>query len=90
MRPGQILLAILLVASMLSIVNSSHQSRKLVAAIERADALGKRLDTEHRQLQADQSSNAKPALIDAIARRDLRMERPSPTRTAYLTLKDQP
>ncbi len=88
MKAGHYILLALIVASALSIVTSSHQARKLFVSIERADALAKRLDTEHRQLQVEQSSLAKPALIDAAARRDLRMDRVTPAHTLYLNAQD--
>ena len=87
MNAGAVLLVIFIVCSALSIVTSSHAGRKLFVQIERADALGKRLDTEHRQLQVEQSALSKPALIDAAARRDLRMERVTPAYTFYLNNK---
>ncbi len=88
MKAGHVLLIIFIVCSALSIVTSSHAGRKLFIQIERADALGKRLDTEHRELQVEQSTLAKPGLIDAAAKRDLRMERVTPAQTIYLNSKD--
>ena len=88
MKAGPFVLLALIVASALSIVTSSHQSRKLFVSLERSDALANRLDTEHRQLQVEQSSLAKPGLIDAAARRDLRMARVTPAQTLYLNAQD--
>jgi cell division protein FtsL len=84
-KAGQLVLIVLVVASLFSIITSQHASRKLFVDIERADALAYRLDTEHRQLQVEQTSLSKPALIDDAARRSLGMERVTPARTIYVT-----
>jgi cell division protein FtsL len=84
MKAGQIILLILVLASMFSIITSQHASRKLFIEIERGQALERRLDTEHRQLQVEQTSLSKPALIDEAARKQLGMERVTPAHTIYL------
>jgi cell division protein FtsL len=84
MKAGQLILLILVLASMFSIITSQHASRKLFIEIERAEGLNKRLDTEYRQLQVEQTSLSKPALIDEAARRQLGMERVTPAQTIYL------
>jgi cell division protein FtsL len=85
MKAGQLVLILLVLASMFSIITSQHASRKLFIEIERAQALAQRLDTEHRQLQVEQTSLSKPALIDDAARRTLGMERVTPAHTIYIT-----
>jgi cell division protein FtsL len=85
MKAGQLVLITLVLMSMFSIITSQHASRKLFVDIERADALAQRLDTEHRQLQVEQTSLSKPALIDDAARRTLGMERVTPAHTIYIT-----
>jgi cell division protein FtsL len=87
-KPLQLILGAAVLASMFSIVTSSHASRKLFIAIERADTQAKRLDTEFRQLQVEQTALAKPGLIDSSARRDLQMERVTPAHTLYLNAQD--
>jgi cell division protein FtsL len=84
MKAGQLVLLVLVVACMFSLVTSQHTSRKLFVEIERAQALNKRLDTEYRQLQVEQTSLSKPGLVDEAARRQLGMERVTPAHTIYL------
>ncbi|MGV3742283.1 MAG: cell division protein FtsL [Burkholderiaceae bacterium] len=78
--------ALLLIMSALSLINSQYQARRLFIELERAQATAKQLEIEWAQLQLDQSSLAKHARIEANARRDLNMVAVSPERTQYLVM----
>jgi cell division protein FtsL len=78
-RLNVILLAAL-VACALSLVTSRHQARKLFVELERAQAAARAFDTEHGQLQLEQSTWAMPGRVEKIARDELRMQLPGPGR----------
>ena len=78
-----ILLALLL-ASALATVASTHRSRKQFIALENAQAEQKRIDIEWGQLQLEQSTWAKHALVEGIAIKQLGMRAPDATRTQYV------
>jgi cell division protein FtsL len=69
------LLAALLVCA-LATVTSTHQARKLFIELDRAQAEQKRIEVEWGQLQLEQSTWAKHALIEGIAARQLSMRAP--------------
>jgi cell division protein FtsL len=84
MKAGQIVLLVLVLVCTFSIITSQHAARKSYIEIERGQALAQRLDTEFRQLQVEQTSLSKPALVDEAARRTLGMERVTPAQTLYI------
>jgi cell division protein FtsL len=79
-----VLLAMLLACSLL-LVTSQHRARKGFIELERAQAAARRHEVEWNQLRLEQTRLAKHALIDAVARRDLRMQPVTPDRTLFLT-----
>ena len=83
MRLNIALLA-LLVACALSLVTSRHQARKLFVELEREQALARAYETEHGQLQLEQSTWAMPARIERIAREQLHMRLANSTRIEML------
>lgn len=80
-----IILAALLVASALSLVNARYQARHLFIELERYQAQARQLDIDWSQLQLDQSTLGKNERIEHIARADLDMMPLTPARTQYLT-----
>jgi cell division protein FtsL len=78
-RVNLILLA-LLVASALGTVASQHEARRLFAALEREQVTQRRLDTEFRQLQLEQSTWAMHARIEKVALTQLKMQMPVPAK----------
>jgi len=74
-RVNLALLAVLIVCA-LSLVTSRHQARKLFVEFEREQAMTRGYETEHGQLQLEQSTWAMPARTEKIARDQLRMELP--------------
>lgn len=79
-----VLLASILITCSLLLVTSQHRARKGFIDLERAQALARKHEVEWKQLQLDQTRLAKHSLIDAAARRDLKMQPVSPERTLYL------
>ena len=84
------LLGVLLMVAALSLVTSQHRARKLFIELERAQPAARQLDVDWRELQLQQTQLAKHSLIDAAARRDLKMQPVTPSRTLYLSLPDLP
>jgi len=86
-RINLLLLALLIVCA-LSLVTSRHQSRRLFVELERAQAAGRNFETEHGQLQLEQSTWGMPARVEKIAREQLRMQLPSAARTDVIVLPE--
>ena len=83
-----IVLLIVLVACALSLVTSRHQARRTFVALERVQAAGRALETEYGQLQLEQSTWGMPARVEKIARDQLRMQLPSPSRIDVVALPE--
>jgi len=79
-----LLLSMLLLCALL-LVTSQHQARKLFIDLERAQAQARRSEVEWKQLQLQQTQLAKHSLIDAVARRELKMQPVTPDRTLYMS-----
>ena len=79
-----ILLALLLLSA-LATVASTHHSRKLFIALENGQAEQKRIDIEWGQLQLEQSTWAKHALVESLAAKQLGMRTPDAARTQFVT-----
>ena len=79
-----VLLATMLITCSLLLVTSQHRARKGFIDLERAQAMARKHEVEWQQLLLAQTRLAKHSLIDAVARRDLKMQPVSPERTLYL------
>jgi cell division protein FtsL len=79
-----VLLATMLITCSLLLVTSQHRARKGFIDLERAQAMARKHEVEWQQLLLDQTRLAKHSLIDAVARRDLKMQPVNPERTLYL------
>ena len=75
-----LLLLLVLVVSALGLVSSRYQARKLVIELEREQTRARAFEVEWGQLQLEQSTWAAPARVEKIAREQLRMQVPAPTR----------
>ncbi len=75
------MLLALLIACALGLVTSQHQARKLFAELEQEQERAKQLEVEWGQLQLEQSTWAKHARVEKIARDRLRMRVPDGKRT---------
>ena len=73
-----------LMASALMLVTSQYHSRSLYMELERARNAERALQMEWRQLQLEQTEQARHARIDQIARQQLGLEPITPARTLYL------
>jgi cell division protein FtsL len=83
-----IVLLIVLVACALSLVTSRHQARRSFVDLEREQAAGRALETEFGQLQLEQSTWGMPARVEKIARDQLHMQLPSPSRIDVVALPE--
>jgi cell division protein FtsL len=84
MRQVNVLAALLLMVSALALVASQQRSRLLFLELERAQSQMRELEVHWDQLQVEQTARALPALIDATARKTLKMEEVVPARSLYL------
>ncbi len=82
-KVNAVLLAMLLTCALL-LVTSQHQARKSFIALERAQAMARKHEVEWNHLQLEQTQLAKHSRIDAVARKDLRMQPVTPERTLYV------
>jgi cell division protein FtsL len=78
-----LLIGMLLTCSLL-LVTSQHRARKAFIELERAQSTARKYEVEWNRLQFEQTRLAKHSLIDAAARRDLKMQPVSPERTLYV------
>lgn len=76
----EIPLVAVVVASALGVVAAQHQSRKLHAEYERAQARAHQLEVEWGQLQLELSTVAALTRIEPIARERLGLSEPTPGR----------
>ena len=79
-----ILLAFLL-ASALATVASTNHARKLFIELENGQTEQKRIEVEWGQLQLEQSTWAKHALVESLASKQLGMNVPDAARTQFVT-----
>ena len=79
-----ILLAFLL-ASALATVASTNHARKLFIELENGQSEQKRIEVEWGQLQLEQSTWAKHALVESLASKQLGMKVPDAARTQFVT-----
>lgn len=85
MNRVNLVLLVALVGCALATVTSTHQARKLFIELERAQAEQKRIEVEWGQLQLEQSTWAKHALVEGIATRQLGMRAPDARRLQFIT-----
>jgi cell division protein FtsL len=77
-----LLLAVLLSAFYL--VHTQYESRRLYTALDRAQALTRKLNAEHEQLQVQKRGQAASARIQLLATRHLQMRPVNPAITQYV------
>lgn len=81
-----LLLAVL--ASALYLVQVQYQSRHLYTELERANAEGRRLETERDRLQVERRAQATPQRVERLARERLQMRPATPAITHYVAYSD--
>jgi cell division protein FtsL len=79
-----LLLAVLVSAFYL--VHTQYESRRLYTELDRAQALARRLNAEHEQLQVQKRAEAASARIQQLAIRQLQMRPVNPAITQYVLL----
>lgn len=82
-KVNTVLIAMLLTCALL-LVTSQHRARKAFIDLERAQQMARKHEVEWSQLQLEQSQLAKHSRIDAVARKELRMQPVAPDRTLYV------
>jgi cell division protein FtsL len=82
-----ILLAVALMISALSLVTAQYRARKAFVGLEIARGVADDLAARHQLLRSDLTSAAQPAVINQKARQMLGMESLPAERTLYLTLR---
>jgi cell division protein FtsL len=83
-RLNFVLLAAVLLCA-LATVTSTHRARLLFADLENEQSRQKQIEVEWRQLQLEQSTWAKHALVEGIAERQLGMHAPDPRRLVFVS-----
>ena len=78
-RVNLVLLALLIVSA-LGAVSAQHKARRLFSELDREQVTQRRLETEFRQLQLEQSTWAMHARIEKVALAQLKMQMPSPAK----------
>ncbi|MDP1645547.1 MAG: cell division protein FtsL [Thiobacillus sp.] len=85
-----IILALLLVACALAVIQAQHRSRTYFVELERLKKQARVLDEQWGQLQLEQSTWANLARVDALARSRLGLVAPPQDRVHVETLVDAP
>ncbi|MDR2851983.1 MAG: cell division protein FtsL [Burkholderiaceae bacterium] len=79
-----IVLLLAVIISALYVVHTQYVSRQLFTSIYRAQAEGRRLQTEADQLEVQKRAQATPLRIEALAREQLNMRSSTPSITLYV------
>ena len=85
-----LLLLLALVASAVYLVRVSYDARRLYAAVDRAQAQERQLETEFEQLKAEKQAQATPSRVEKAAREKLGMRNATPAITQYVTHARRP
>lgn len=79
-----ILLAVVLLASCVWLIRSSHESRRLFVELDKAEAESRELQIDFERLQVDKRAQATPLRVEKLAREKLRMFGNTPAVTHYV------
>lgn len=83
-----IVLAVALLLSSFWLIGSSHESRRLFVALEKARAQASELQIDFERLEVDKRAQATPLRVEKLARSQLKMFDNSPARTHYVALSE--
>ena len=83
-----IVLLLAVLASALYLVQVQYQSRHLYTELERANAQGRKLETERDRLQVERRAQATPQRVERLARERLQMRPATPAITHYVAYSD--
>ena len=81
-----LLLAAALLVSALLLVKTSYESRRLVAALDRAQAEQQALESERQRLESERQAQATPLRVERVARERLTMRTAGADVTLYVEL----
>ncbi len=84
MKGIAVLLLALLIGSSLYLVTTSYETRRLFAALDKARAEQRTLDTEYKRLDAERQAQATHLRVEKVAREKLRMVTATPAVTQYV------
>lgn len=84
MKPLTLLLVAAVLGTALLLVDTSYDSRRLFAALERARADEQELDAEFRRLDAERRAASTHLRVEQVARERLRMHGAHPGVTLYV------
>jgi cell division protein FtsL len=79
-----VVLLLALLASALYLVKVSYDSRRVFSALEKAQAEGRALQTDHKQLDAERQAQATNLRVEKVARDRLAMRNAGPAVTEYV------
>jgi cell division protein FtsL len=79
------LLLVVLLASSVSLVRVSYETRRLFTELDRARGEERLLDSENERLKAEKQAQATPLRIEKAARDKLAMRTATPAVTQYVT-----
>ena len=80
-----LLLLVALVLSSVYLVRVSYESRRLFAALDKAQNESRQLEIEHERLKSEKQSQATPLRVEKVARDRLAMRNATPAVTQYVT-----
>ncbi len=80
-----LVLLVALVVSSVYLVRVSYESRRLFAALDRAQGESRQLEIEHERLKAEKQAQATPLRVERVARDRLAMRNATPAVTQYVT-----
>ena len=83
-----LLLAVL--ASAMYLVRVQYESRRLFTELEKANAVGRKLEVEESRLQAERRAKATSLRVENLARERLSMRAATPAITQYVTADGSP
>ena len=81
-----VLILIALLASSLYLVRVSYESRRLFAALDKAQSEERALDTDSERLKTELRSQATPLRVERTARERLGMRAATPATTQYVAI----
>ena len=81
-----LLLALTLILTALSVVTSSHRARKLFIGLEEAQVQQARIEEDWRRLQLEQGTLAKHAFVEEVAKKRLNMRTPDARALQFVPL----
>jgi cell division protein FtsL len=85
-----LVLSAAVLASAFYLVHTQYESRRLYAAVDRAQVHMRALDSQHEQLQVQKRAEATSARVQQLASQQLQMRPVNPAITHYVTLFEDP